>query len=132
MRPNQAFLAFAAFGGACFGWSAQAEGAPVDWVQAYESAQSDNSYEYLLDCWASQWPGAVKPFEGPSAATSEEIKAAIQATRERCAIHIKVRLDQINVDLARKGLLPAQIETAAPQQLQTELDEMFGEFWSRL
>jgi hypothetical protein len=113
----------------------QDEDFPVDWVQAYETNQSEHSFDILLNCWARQWPGGVKAQENapPSRlATERDISAAIVATRKNCGLEMDVRLDQINVDLAREGMQPPEIHAAAQRQIATELDEMFVEYWSRL
>lgn len=110
----------------------QAEDTPVDWVKAYDDTQNAHSLDYLLNCWANQWPEGVRPAEGPAAAAENEIERAIRATREHCQLEMQVRLDQIHIDLARQGVEPPEVETAALRKLETELDGMFGEYWSRL
>jgi len=125
-------LVFAALTGFAGPGSAQDEDIQVDWVQAYESNRAEHSFDYLLNCCAKQWPNEVKAANGPAAATAGEIEAAIRTTRTRCRLELQVRLDQINVDLARRGMHPPEIEVAAQLQLEGELDDMFAEYWSRL
>jgi hypothetical protein len=113
--------------------AALAEEVEVDWVEAYDAIQNAHSTDYLLECWAEQWPDGVAPFEGPDAATESELKRAIRSTRQHCELQIEVRLDQIRIDLARTGMEPpGDFEATALRQLESELDEMFGEYWSRL
>lgn len=108
---------------------------PEYWVQALESNRAERSYEYVMNCWAEQWPDEVKAaYNAPpeQLATQEEIAAAIAATHENCNVEKMVRTDQIKVDLAREGVPIREIEAAAAAQLETELAEMFQEYWARL
>ena len=107
---------------------------PEYWVQALEANRAERSYEYLLTCWGEQWPDDVKAtYNAPpeQLATQEEIAAAIAATHENCNVEKMVRTDQIKIDLAREGVPIREIEAAAAAQLETELAEMFQDYWAR-
>ena len=104
-------------------------------VQTLEGLQAAYSYDYLSNCWAEQWPDGVKAaYNAPpeQLATQEEIAAAIAATHENCNVEKMVRTDQIKIDLAREGVPLQELETAAAGQLETELAEMFQDYWARL
>ncbi len=107
----------------------------VDWVENAEGLQAAHSFDYLLNCWVEQWPEGVKGQENAppeELATREEMDTAIAATRLNCEREMLGRIDQIRIDLLREGVEPRDSESRAERQLDSELEDMFNEHWSRL
>ena len=93
----------------------------VDRVENAEGLQAAHSFDFLLNCWAEQWPDGVKPAENapPEAmATQADIEVAIAATRENCRHEIWGREAQIRVDLARDGLVPPALDQESAARVE--------------
>ncbi|MEH6792309.1 hypothetical protein [Parasphingorhabdus sp.] len=94
------------------------------------------TYDALLECWVGQWPNGVAAAENapPSEiVANDQLQAASQATKENCPFEIDRYRDQIGAQLTKAAKLStAEIEQLIDQRLDRELEEMFGEYWSRV
>ena len=108
----------------------------VDYAENAEQLQAAYSYDFLLNCWAEQWPdGKIKRAEDMPpgrSATQGDITAAIAATRKNCERELAARQVQIRVDLAEQGLVPPELSRAVDAQLEEELQGFFVDYWGRL
>ena len=135
MRAVCLFIATIAF--ALGGCTSESPDQPeTDWVENAEWLQAEYSYDFLLNCWAEQWPdGNVKFGENAPPerlATQEDIDAAVEATRQNCPRELAARQIQIQVDLAKQGLVPPDLSHAADARLEQEIQDLFDEYWARL